>query len=253
MSAALLGDPTRESTLQDDLESFLHVLIYAALRYLRHNFTPHALLGFMGQFFDSKNYHQNGWSGGDYKKFMLRAGEISYNLTPLSIYNEDSHPLNAFLSTIISWFGAYYRGLMSAPAPKKQPQGWQRANPRIRKAHLVSKYANGQRPVPRQSKTVDQTQKDKDAKLAAQLNTHAAFWEALETLAYSTDLDWPLDDKHMHALPESNPLKRRLEDAKSEQSSSKRSKVEPARAVTTILRRSKRRSRPTLKLRNTIA
>ncbi|EPQ50704.1 hypothetical protein GLOTRDRAFT_66831, partial [Gloeophyllum trabeum ATCC 11539] len=50
MSGYLLQTPWKSHDLQDDLESFMHVLIYEAVRYLSHNCTD--VGGFVWHFFD---------------------------------------------------------------------------------------------------------------------------------------------------------------------------------------------------------
>lgn len=253
MSAALLEDPTRDSTLQDDLESFLHVLIYAALRYLEHPLTQDDLADFMKQYFDSRHYHKNTTSGGDFKRQIIAAGKISYKGLNVAICPTIDHPLNRFILVLMSWFRAYYeRRLRTVEQHQKRKlaQHELAARPYIVDPELALKYAQRPQVVPRESLDDDQKQKEKDMELVSNLETHVAFSEALGKLAFIDD-GWPISDKQDHPLPLSKSSKRGREACDAEQSSNKRSKIEPAKAVSTILRRSSRSPRPIL--RNTIA
>ncbi|EPQ50652.1 hypothetical protein GLOTRDRAFT_66780, partial [Gloeophyllum trabeum ATCC 11539] len=62
MSGHLLQKPWKLHELQDDLESFMHVLIYEAIRYLPHNCTD--VGGFVKNFFDIATKSGNVITGG---------------------------------------------------------------------------------------------------------------------------------------------------------------------------------------------
>ncbi|EPQ50689.1 hypothetical protein GLOTRDRAFT_13566, partial [Gloeophyllum trabeum ATCC 11539] len=65
MSAFLLQKPWKSHELQDDLESFMHVLIYEAIRYLPHNCTDVGV--FVKNFFDIASKSGNVITGGIWK------------------------------------------------------------------------------------------------------------------------------------------------------------------------------------------
>jgi len=75
MSGILLRTPTKSHDLQDDLESFFHIVMYFALRYLPHDMVD-GLLKLMGDLFDGHSYTTNGQIiGGETKMALFKAPE----------------------------------------------------------------------------------------------------------------------------------------------------------------------------------
>jgi len=65
----LLMNPTAAPTLADDLESFMHVLAWVALRYMPHDLEAEDLTQLMGVYFDDHYPGPNGIvKGGTEKK-----------------------------------------------------------------------------------------------------------------------------------------------------------------------------------------
>ncbi|KAI0947748.1 hypothetical protein AcW1_009430 [Taiwanofungus camphoratus] len=98
-SVRLLNQPDEAAEIPDELESFFHVLFYAAVRYLRHNCTD------IGAFIKSK------WQA-------MRHGETSagkQGIPPRFLDDEDSHkhPLNGLLSKLLYLLRARYNVLAS--------------------------------------------------------------------------------------------------------------------------------------------
>ncbi|OBZ68919.1 hypothetical protein A0H81_11123 [Grifola frondosa] len=112
MSIRLSDHRMRLPTVQDDLESFFYVLLYEGVRYLSHN-SPNVTL------FIDENFDQHGDYGGRHvcsggKRDMIRSNvPIHHGLYtgPLAFRHTDgerAHPLNALVTTLTSWFKAYY-------------------------------------------------------------------------------------------------------------------------------------------------
>ncbi|TFK45228.1 hypothetical protein OE88DRAFT_1689281 [Heliocybe sulcata] len=104
MSAALLRNPKKVHQVADDLESFVHVLIYESLRYLRHNCDSVKLV--MRQYFDSYDYAPNGEaSGGSEKLGAFHAGYLS---TGAKVLRFDSLHVRRIIRRSLQWLKRYY-------------------------------------------------------------------------------------------------------------------------------------------------
>jgi len=79
MSGILLRTPTKSHDLQDDLESFFHVVLYFTLRYLPHDMVE-GLPKLMGDLFEGHSYTSNGQViGGEFKMVLFTApGTVLY-------------------------------------------------------------------------------------------------------------------------------------------------------------------------------
>ncbi|KAI1784352.1 hypothetical protein LXA43DRAFT_1186478 [Ganoderma leucocontextum] len=137
MSAHALNDPSRRIVIQDELESFFHVLLYYAIRFLPHNLGDQNVGQFLHDYFDAYCSNAQGYYRCGRAKFeAMRTGVIqimtyhgdqdaenstlnaSYgsDLTslpsepaePLEDVKEPEHPLNAIISQLLSWFEAHY-------------------------------------------------------------------------------------------------------------------------------------------------
>ncbi|TFK45929.1 hypothetical protein OE88DRAFT_1729424 [Heliocybe sulcata] len=108
MSGRLLQHPSKLHELQDDLESFLHVLIYESIRFLDHNCT--SVPYFMHEFFDDAyREDERNTVGGRKKERAMVEGVIT---VPTALGHKaltfSAGPLQAILKTLIQWFSAYY-------------------------------------------------------------------------------------------------------------------------------------------------
>jgi hypothetical protein len=66
--------------LADDLESFLHVLGWVALRFTRHSMTPKALTSLLNNMFDDSYSEDDGYArGGSTKESYLVSGKMTKN------------------------------------------------------------------------------------------------------------------------------------------------------------------------------
>ncbi|KAH9922033.1 hypothetical protein B0H21DRAFT_177150 [Amylocystis lapponica] len=112
--SCILNDKYKPVTLQDDLESFFHVLLYYSIRFFASNCRNVA--GFVEQFFDQVD-SQNGVAVcGRTKTLAMVNGRVVVPtrlgyLHNLRLYYEESlqnHPLNTVVCELLAWFGAYY-------------------------------------------------------------------------------------------------------------------------------------------------
>ncbi|PIL33430.1 hypothetical protein GSI_04052 [Ganoderma sinense ZZ0214-1] len=93
MSAHALNDPLRKMVIQDELESFFHVLLHYAIRYLPHNLKASEVGRFLHDYFDAAGVNSDGiFCCGKTKKAAMRYGVID-----VSEYNGDRDSQNTTL------------------------------------------------------------------------------------------------------------------------------------------------------------
>jgi hypothetical protein len=101
MSAKLLMSPEPLlHTLADDLESFLHVLNWVALRYMCHGLTADALTKMLRDMYDYSWHNRDGTSvGGDYKENFLSKSKI----LQVELEDQNIHTLLGELTTTMAF------------------------------------------------------------------------------------------------------------------------------------------------------
>ncbi|KAI0359649.1 hypothetical protein OH77DRAFT_1046834 [Trametes cingulata] len=128
LSANALNDHAKTIVVQDELESFFHVLLYIAIRFLPHNCYSASVPQLLKDYFDDYSPHVDGHRCGARKLSTMREGYVD-----LSIYNKKEknepdavlhfhwpcksgnaepqppHPLDELVDTLLSWFRAYYK------------------------------------------------------------------------------------------------------------------------------------------------
>ncbi|KAI0629405.1 hypothetical protein C8Q77DRAFT_1273719 [Trametes polyzona] len=87
MSASALADPRKRILVQDDMESFFHILLYLAIRYLPHDCRNVGL--FMDQYFDGHLEIDGEYLGGDLKWNTMRNGELAFAQAKITFYVAD--------------------------------------------------------------------------------------------------------------------------------------------------------------------
>ncbi|KAI0359650.1 hypothetical protein OH77DRAFT_1447806 [Trametes cingulata] len=123
LSANALNNPRKTIVVQDELESFFHVLLYIAIRFLHHNCDSDSVPEFLQDYFDAYSPRKAGHRCGTTKLGTMRQGYVD-----LTTYNETEkgkpdavlgflwpgkstkhkYPLNALFKTVLEWFHAYY-------------------------------------------------------------------------------------------------------------------------------------------------
>ncbi|KAI0667547.1 hypothetical protein C8Q78DRAFT_1105481, partial [Trametes maxima] len=107
MSVAVLSKHSRIVQISDELESFFHVTLYYAVRYLRSNCKDVGT--FIEAFFDSYNVTEDNKYECGTKKLQIMKG-----VTKLTMGHSegaiqfDSAPLNDFFASTLVWFNAHY-------------------------------------------------------------------------------------------------------------------------------------------------
>ncbi|CDO73967.1 hypothetical protein BN946_scf185043.g15 [Trametes cinnabarina] len=84
-SASALNNPTKRIIVQDDMESFFHLLLYFAIRYLPHNCEN--VGQFMEAYFDGHVERDGVYYGGKEKLSAMTSGRLTtFRLLPLEFY-----------------------------------------------------------------------------------------------------------------------------------------------------------------------
>ncbi|KDQ59807.1 hypothetical protein JAAARDRAFT_33384 [Jaapia argillacea MUCL 33604] len=105
MSAGLLQDGTKPALLQDDLESFFHVLLFNGVKFLKNNCQD--VPGFISHFFESYSYQGEVCVGGQSKQTAFTANKLVYPVKAPALAFE-STPLNTLITMLLGWFHTYY-------------------------------------------------------------------------------------------------------------------------------------------------
>ncbi len=129
-----LIDYSRIISVSDDLESFFHVLLYFAIRFLPHNASPRVVPMFLYYYFDDYTDGERCQTAGSTKCMAMKQGEI--NITQFTgskvgqngqgidqfltfLWPDDDtasepteevnqHPIDVIISDLLLWFKALY-------------------------------------------------------------------------------------------------------------------------------------------------
>lgn len=122
MSASVLNNPGKQIVIADEFESFFHVILYYAIRFLPHNLKPENIGAFLISYFDGYvSVPDGGYTCGPTKEAAVTSGTISlfaYNggvresltffIPPDTSGKRMPHPINDVLKELLKWFKAYY-------------------------------------------------------------------------------------------------------------------------------------------------
>ncbi|KAI0359597.1 hypothetical protein OH77DRAFT_1040392 [Trametes cingulata] len=135
LSANALSDRHKQIVVQDEMESFFHLLLYLAIRYLPHNCTD--VGDFMHRYFDGflQDREDQEYTCGETKYTAMTKGELtvkhdkllflrrelsqrpSHQSTSTSVEGTSSqpgddlpclHPINSLFDTLLTWLKAHY-------------------------------------------------------------------------------------------------------------------------------------------------
>ena len=110
MSVALLShDPEPPSIVRiaDELESFFHVLLYHAARYLPSNCDDHVIASYIDKYFDTYESDVDGfvYVCSDKKASTIKTGKLAVNNGTVLKF---SSPMDDLFSEVLAWFRARY-------------------------------------------------------------------------------------------------------------------------------------------------
>ena len=112
MSVNLLEHRSLAVTLPEELEAFLHVLIYNAVRFLRHNYDP--VVPFIKKYFDGQDEIGGTLFSSEHKRACIRVhAGVNFRGSELVFKRSDGgdHALNAILKDLFHLFKGRYTAL----------------------------------------------------------------------------------------------------------------------------------------------
>lgn len=234
MSALTLLDPSKLIEIADDLESFFHVLIYYAIRYLPHNLPDKAVGRFLYNYFDDYTDGVSGFTCGPAKYYAMKTGVIDLTLitertrddqgkkiqpleffmnqptTPSGDSNDgdvpdlNQHPINTLVAELLAAFQALYAQYLvdkvkehrwnSTPIPDLMDDDAIALLAEMKVEEAQNASASAAQGSSAQGRAAI------DRSLADQVKTHAPMRKLiLKYIAYST---WPKDEKGKDKKPD---------------------------------------------------
>lgn len=197
---ASLLDKSKQITVQDDLESFFHVLLFYAVRYLPSNCSD--VGSFILRFFEEADLVNGEYKCGHAKLAAIRNGDIRLAETEEALYFKandtngiEPHPLDKVFTELLQWFTAYYRVTIFKPKPKeKTSASFDDADDEV-----FDDYGLPQEP-PEISPQEDGVQFAMDTKAAANLTDHTKMISYMMR-EINKPSAWPKTDKVEDRLP----------------------------------------------------
>ncbi len=120
MSVALLSRKSFIVGITDELESFLHVILYHAARYLPSNCDDFTIANYIDGYFDTYGVDGDVYVCGDKKAHTIKTGILAVNDRKIL---EFSSPMDDLLDEVLSWFRAHYSVAdYSRKVAKSQPE-----------------------------------------------------------------------------------------------------------------------------------
>ncbi|RDX51601.1 hypothetical protein OH76DRAFT_1401487 [Lentinus brumalis] len=128
MSAYLLLNPTMPTTIADDLESFLHVLIYGSIRRVNSSLKSiKSIQEFMNDYFAGCSYdneHQQAACPTAKRDCVVVGQSLTHTTRPIMFSTPDGtitqqHPLNKLISKLLAIFHSRYHIASWEAAPKQ--------------------------------------------------------------------------------------------------------------------------------------
>lgn len=220
MSAYLLSNPGLPTTIADELESFLHVLIYGAVRRVRSNI--HAIHDFIDAYFSGcdVNPETDKITCPSAKRESVVIGQ-SLTMSQVSIVftapdtPAERHPLNALIAELLRMFHSRYvvhKWQCRAESGPANPPSISDSPPRDEPLPLVAwnvgfeaapEFPVDEVQVTKQEEPIQQPTPEMYANVAA-LASHKKVLDIFYTYAYSSKKVFPLNDVIPDRLDEAN-------------------------------------------------
>ena len=125
MSVPCLLHDGKVIEIADELESFLHVLIYDASRFVSHNLTPIQTHMLYRTYFDGHAVAADGSQQCSSEKLVaIKHAQLCVSDVPVVFGHDESHPLNTLLSELFALFQsrfAVYQWLSRHPLTESVP------------------------------------------------------------------------------------------------------------------------------------
>ena len=109
MSVPCLLYPEKAIEIPDELEAFFNVLLYDALRFMRHNFTLAKVHSFFLQYFDGSMITANGEICGPMKMNSIQNAKLALRDKRLRFGVNGNHPFNDLVSSMLVLFQSHLK------------------------------------------------------------------------------------------------------------------------------------------------
>ncbi|EJF59442.1 hypothetical protein DICSQDRAFT_172040 [Dichomitus squalens LYAD-421 SS1] len=232
MSIRSVAYPHRPLGIPDELESFLHVIIFLAIRFIRSNCTLSVVHSFINDYFDGvTNQGRNRYTCSETKistikqarlrhgnvkiAFMGGAERLGKDDQPLEGDGHPHHPLRDLLADLLKLFQARYaveewearsaqvarakQTATASPLPSLLPTvasrdgDYQRPPSEIQALNIKR---SGARKAKKANVLSEPTKPSEETfEEAEKLDSHDAVLEVFEDYVNSPEIVWPLDDK----------------------------------------------------------
>ncbi|KAI0323416.1 hypothetical protein GY45DRAFT_1332548, partial [Cubamyces sp. BRFM 1775] len=224
MSVAMLNETSKVVEIPDELESFFHVILYHAVRYLTSNCTDVGV--FIEDFFDSYSSRNGELVCGEKKQASMITGHILLSQT-MQLYFDS--PLDGFMEAAMKWFRARYvvrtyhsyqssssmdtASTHAAAASTKPPKSlvpYRRDARFLDTDDIEDSDSDDESPEdkPRKAALPPAQPTEEEERDAAMVDTHAAFLKRLSKAMKS--LDWQADRVEGDNVPPEYKPKRRV-------------------------------------------
>ncbi|KAI0668649.1 hypothetical protein C8Q78DRAFT_1155413 [Trametes maxima] len=219
LSASALDHPSKEITIEDELESFLHVLLFFAIRFLHHNCV--GVGSFMYEYFDDYKVWDGTYKCGRTKQASMKEGAISLLSgggngvagTTLTFYwpklkpgSNNAHPLNHIFRTILRWIASHYvlMDLQAAqPSPSdSDPEDEGTVATKGRFLDFVDDTGGSRGRASNQVIVSDDLALKQHEANALNLRSHAPILDLLKNTLADPKYKWPTVEKKADQLPE---------------------------------------------------
>ncbi|KAI9059025.1 hypothetical protein FKP32DRAFT_1680157 [Trametes sanguinea] len=137
-SLEAIRNPCKQTTVEDEIEAFFHVLLWYAVRFVRHTLPQPSVEPFVREFFDTfKRYSSGEISPSDLKEHTIRKARLEFGRSDVILFCDDNctgpmHPLNGLLLELLRRLQARY-----AVMEWKERTRTQNAPPGPRRTHAV--------------------------------------------------------------------------------------------------------------------
>ncbi|KAI0324665.1 hypothetical protein GY45DRAFT_1375358 [Cubamyces sp. BRFM 1775] len=105
-SVTLLNSLDKAVDISDELESFFHVIVYYAVRYLDSNLDAKGVADFIDSYFDTFQYLNGTWRCGYHKRDVVLPGILRASDLKTSV--QFGQPLDDVIRTSLRWFQGNY-------------------------------------------------------------------------------------------------------------------------------------------------
>ncbi|KAI0656055.1 hypothetical protein C8Q70DRAFT_1056934 [Cubamyces menziesii] len=99
-------DSDEADEISDELESFFHVIVYHAVRYLKSNLNTAYVADFIDEYFNTFRYQWGTWGCGYHKQNVIHSGDLRTSDRKKSV--KFGRPLDNVLDTLLRWFHSHY-------------------------------------------------------------------------------------------------------------------------------------------------